>query len=84
MRFLHILRSSPDRWTMEIIARHVECFDVTIILIQDAVMTEEKLPGRVFILDDGNSIRKGHVDGIKIGYSYMVKAIFEHDRVILW
>lgn len=84
MRFLHILRSSPDRWTMETILSHMRSFDVTIVLIQDAVMTEQKFPGRVFMLHDCTGIRKCNEDAIEIGCSDLVKAIFEHDRVIIW
>lgn len=85
MRILHILRKAPDEWTKEAIKRHSQSMEVTVLLIQEGVLIEEKLPGRlVLALDEDVKKRNLSIDLPRIDYASMVRLLFENDRVICW
>ena len=84
MKILHILRRAPDDWTKEAIKRHSQSMDVTVLLIQKGVLTEEMLPGSVLALDEDVEKHKRSIDLPLIDYASMARLLFEHDRVICW
>ncbi len=57
---------------------------VTVLLIQDGVLTEERMPGLVLALDEDAKKRRLSNDLPLIDYASMVRILFEHDRIICW
>ena len=72
-KILHILRRAPDERTKETIMSHSREMDVTVLLIQEGVSTEERMPGRVFVLDEDAKKGKLSNDLPLIDYASMVK-----------
>jgi hypothetical protein len=86
VKVLHLLRNPPDDIAKEMIERHHQDHDheTTIVLVQQAVTIQDKLPGRVLALED--DLRKEPLLSSipTIDYRGLLSLIFEHDRVICW
>jgi sulfur transfer complex TusBCD TusB component (DsrH family) len=81
-KILHILRSTPDERTKETIMNHSQETDVTVLLIQEGVLTGERMPELVLALEEDVKKRKLSQDLPLIDYASMVRILFGHDRVI--
>ncbi len=84
MKVLYILRKQPDELAKEMIEKQSPEHEITVVLIQDAVLMQENLPGHVLALDDDARKRSVPQNIPKIGYEELLSLIFKNDRTLCW
>ena len=84
MRLLHLLRKPPDTLTKEMLEKQSHEHEITVVLIQQGVLTEVELPGHVFALDE-DLLKEGlERNASKISYRELLGLIFDHERIFCW
>ncbi|MEE9529794.1 MAG: hypothetical protein V3W52_02290 [Syntrophobacteria bacterium] len=84
MKILYILRKQPDGLAKEMIEKQSHEHEITVVLIQEAVLMKENLPGHVLALDDDVRKRSVSQNIPKIGYEELLSLIFKNDRTLCW
>ena len=57
--------------------------DISVVLLDSAVMDERQFPGRIFFLQEGAGPRLIRPDAKGISYAELVKLIFESDSTVV-
>ena len=84
MKILYILRKQPDGLAKEMIEIQSHEHEITVVLIQEAVLMKENLSGHVLALDDDVRKRSVSQNIPKIGYEELLSLIFKNDRTLCW
>ncbi|HLC43211.1 MAG TPA: DsrH/TusB family sulfur metabolism protein [Methylomirabilota bacterium] len=85
MKSLHVIRDPNERLGLEIASRESGQGRVSLLLIQDAVLTRLTLDGlAVYALADDLEARgvKGHARSVD--YDEAVRLMVDHDKVVVW
>jgi sulfur relay protein TusB/DsrH len=85
MKILHILRDMKDAVALDTIRTHAESDDVSILLIQDAVLEDGLgLNAKIYALLDDVEKRGVETQASTVTYTEVVDLIVACDRVISW
>ncbi len=84
MKTLHIIRKIDDRLAKEVIERDSAKGDVSVLLIQDGVLSGLREAGNVFASVSDVEARGFNSSHKLVDYSSMCQLIIEHDRIIVW
>lgn len=84
MKILHIIRREEDNLILEFIDHDRTEGEVSILLIQDGVLSGFKSNGEVFASINDVLARGINVQYKLIDYPSMCQLIVEHDKVIVW
>jgi sulfur relay protein TusB/DsrH len=85
MKSLHVIRDPNERLGLEVAAHQSKHGQVSLLLIQDAVLTRLALDGvAVYALSDDLEARgvKGHARSVD--YDAAVRLMVGHDKVVVW
>ena len=84
MKILHILRREEDQLVREIIEHDKTGKDVSVLLIQDGVLSKLREEDSVFASVNDVEARGLNVKCNLVDYPAICKLIIEHDKVIVW
>lgn len=84
MKTLHILRKISDPLAMETIIEEQKHAEVTLLLIQDAVLAKGNFPDATYVSEEDLSARGGKSPYCMINAHGMASLIMDCDRVITW
>lgn len=84
MNILHILRKEEDLFVKEVIAHDRTLKDVSILLIQDGVLSKFREDKNVFASVNDVEARGLNVSCNLVDYPAICRLIVEHDKVIVW
>lgn len=85
MRILHILRQIHEEGVLAVAERQrASGHQVTLILLQDAVLSRPRFEGEIYACAEDVKARTGQVLYPTLDYDGIVRMIFEHERVISW
>lgn len=84
MKILHIIRDLNDERALQTARSHADKHQVTLLLLQDAVLSQLEWPNEVFACRDDVEARGGRPGFKEVGYREIVRMTFDHDRVVMW
>ena len=84
MKILHIIRREEDNIIHEVIDHDRAVGDVSVLLIQDGVLSRFNANGEIFASINDVLARGINVQYELIDYPSMCQLIVEHDKVIVW
>ena len=85
MKILHIIRHMGDSRALDTARAHQrQGHQVTLLLMQDAVLSRVRFAGEVVACQEDVSARTGRTRLSTVDYDGIVRMVFEHDRVISW
>jgi sulfur relay protein TusB/DsrH len=85
MTTLHVIRGPNERLALEIAGHQSKRESVSLLLIQDAVLSRPALDGAtIYALSDDLEARGVKGRGVAVDYDGVIRLIAEHDRVIVW
>lgn len=84
MKILHIIREMDDRRALETARDHAGENDVTVVLLQDAVLSKVPWEGDIYACREDVEARGGAPKAKEVEYRELIRMIFGHDRVIMW
>lgn len=85
MKILHLVKNIEDsRALVTIEEQRKQGHDTSVILLHDAVLSRQAWPGKVLACLDDVQARNNRCQYPTVDYDGIVKAIFEHERVICW
>jgi sulfur relay protein TusB/DsrH len=85
MKILHIIRNLEDHRAVATLKRQQEKgHSVTLLLLQDAVLSRLSWEGKILACQEDVQARTGTTRFPTVDYEEIVRLIFEHDRVISW
>ncbi len=84
MKILHILRREEDQLVREIIEHDKTGENLSVLLIQDGVLSKLREEDSVFASVNDVEARGLHVNCNLVDYPAICKLIIEHDKVIVW
>ena len=82
MKILYLIRRQPDEMAKEMIVKHSDEHEITIVKLQDAVWWKENFPGRMFAIADDVRKRSASSNVPLIGYNDLLNLIFQNDRIL--
>lgn len=84
MNVLHILKREEDQFVKEVIEHDRTVKEVSILLIQDGVLSKFRENKNVFASVNDVEARGLNVKCNLVDYPAICKLIIEHDKVIVW
>lgn len=84
MKVLHILRREEDHWVQEVIDHERGRGEVSLLLIQDGVLSKLKGDGEIFASINDVLARGITVPYKLVDYPAICQLIVEHDKVVSW
>lgn len=84
MKVLHVIRREEDRLVEEIIDHDRTMSEVSVLLIQDGVLSKLKGDSEIFASINDVLARGISVPYKLIDYPAICQLIIEHDRVVVW
>lgn len=87
MKTLHLLRKRNDSLALEAIGAELAAGgreNVTVLLIQDAVLEVPDLPVPIFVNGEDLKARGVERPGETVGYGRISRLVLEHDRAVVW
>lgn len=84
VKILYILRREEDTWVQEVIDHARGRGEVSLLLIQDGVLSKLKEDSEIFASVHDVLARGITVSYKLIDYPEMCQLIVEHDKVIVW
>jgi len=84
MKTLHIIRDIENKLAQEVIDHESDKREVTVLLIQDGVLSKLQVAGDIFASVDDVEARGLNTPYKLIDYSSICQFIIEHDKVIVW
>ncbi|MDO8688927.1 MAG: hypothetical protein Q7R39_02775 [Dehalococcoidia bacterium] len=84
MKILHVIREIDDKRAFETARAHAAEHQVTLVLLQDAVLSRFPWDGEVCAGREDLEARGGRTGVREVEYRELVGMIFGHDRVIMW
>lgn len=84
MKLLHIIREMGDKRAFETARAHAAEHQVTLVLLQDAVLSQVPWDGVVCACREDVEARGVKTEYKEVEYRELVGMIFGHDRVIMW
>ena len=84
MKILHIIREMGDERALETAQAHALEHEVTVVLLQDAVLGRLPSKGEVYACREDLEARGGRHGVKEVEYRELVRMIFGHERVVMW
>lgn len=84
MKILHIIREMDDRRALETAQAHAREHQVTLVLLQDAVLSQLPWEGQIYACWEDLEARGGRPGVQGVDYRELVRMLFGHDRVVMW
>ena len=85
MKSLHIIRDPNERLGLEVAAHESRHGQVSLLLIQDAVLARLALDGAaVYALSDDLEARGMKGPALSVDYDAAVRLMAGHDKVVVW
>ena len=84
MKILHLVRQIVDERALRTAVGQSAQHAVTVLLLQDAVLTPLDFPGQVYACREDVEARGARSATEAVDYDRMVQMIFEHDKVVSW
>lgn len=84
MKSLHIIRRADDRLAMEAIRSEARQSAVTVLLLQDGVLSKEDFPKETYAGEEDLAARGIESRHPAVDYSAIARLIAGHDRVVTW
>ncbi len=84
MKILHIMREINDTRALETARAQAAENEVTVVLLQDAVLGQVSWEGEVYACREDVEARGGGQGAQQVEYRELIRMIFGHDRVIMW
>ncbi len=84
MKILHILRREADQFVLEVIEHDRTVREVSILLIQDGVLSKFREDNNVFASVNDVEARGLDVSCNLVDYPAISQLIVGHDKVIVW
>lgn len=84
MKILHVIREIDDMRAFETARAHSVEHQVTLVLLQDAVLSRFPWQGEVYACREDLEARDLKTEAREVEYREIVGMIFGHDRVIMW
>ena len=84
MKVLHIIRRNDDRLAQEMIEHDRADCNVSVILIQDGVLSRLHVGGDIYASVNDVEARGIHTLCKLVDYPEICKLIIEHDKVVVW
>lgn len=84
MKILHIIREIDDKRALETVQAHATDHQVTVVLLQDAVLGRFSWEGEVYACGEDLEARGVAQSFQGVDYRDLVRMIFGHDRVVMW
>ncbi len=84
MKILHMVREIADGRALETARAHAAEHEVTLVLLQDAVLGRFPWDGEVCVCREDLEARGAQSKAREVEYKDIIRMIFGHDRVIMW
>ncbi len=84
MKILHVIREIDDKRAFETARAHSAEHQVTLVLLQDAVLSRFPWQGEVYACREDVEARGLKIEAREVEYRELIGMIFGHDRVIMW
>jgi sulfur relay protein TusB/DsrH len=84
MKILHIIKNLNDNQAINILKVHAKSDEVSLLLIQDGVLSKFDVDVPVYVCKEDAEARGVNVDTKAVTYPEMVELITSHDKVISW
>jgi len=84
MKILHIIREINDKRAVETARAQAASHDVTVLLLQDAVLSRFPWEGEIVACREDLEARGGRPGVREVEYRDIIRMIFGHDRVVMW
>ena len=84
MKTLHIIRKAGDKLAQEVIDHESAKGDVSVLLIQDGVLSRLYWPGDVYDSVSDVEARGLNTSYKLVDYSTICQLIIDHEKVIVW
>lgn len=84
MKILHMVREIDDKRAFETARAHAAEHEVTLVLLQDAVLSRFPWDGEVYASREDLEARGLKTGAKELEYGELIGMIFGHDRVIMW
>ncbi len=84
MKTLHIIRKADDRFAREVISHESTDGGVSVLLIQDGVLSGLQVCGDIFASVSDIEARSLSTTYKLVDYNSICRMIIDHDRVVVW
>jgi len=84
MKTLHIIRKAGDKLAQEVINHESDKSGVTVLLIQDGVLSSLQWAGDIYASVNDIEARGLNTSYKLVDYSSICQLIIDHDKVIVW
>ncbi len=84
MKILHMIREIEDRRALDTARAHSAEHQVTLVLLQDAVLGRFPWDGEIYACREDVEARGVKAEAKEVEYQELIRMIFGHDRVIMW
>ena len=84
MKILHVVREISDGRALETARSHASEHEVTLLLLQDAVLGHFPWDGEVYVCREDLEARGAQSTAKEVEYKDIIRMVFGHDRVIMW
>ena len=84
MKTLHIIRNIDNKLAQEVISHECAKGYVSVLLIQDGVLSSLHKPGDVYASVNDAEARGLNTSYKLVDYSSICQLILDHDKVVVW